>query len=108
MKRYFRFIGGLLLMVALFSCNLSNIEQFQLGENFVDSNSGVVLIDTMTVYTSTVRFDSIVTNSLSSLLVGGYSNNYTGTVTCKPHFQFTSGSFTLPDKVKNLICDSLV
>jgi len=106
MERYPRFIIGLLLMATLYSCNLSNIEEFQLGENFVDSNSGVVLIDTMNVYTSTVRFDSIITNGISRLLVGGYSNNYTGTVTCNPHFEISGGTFTLVDK--DLVYDSLV
>lgn len=106
MERSFRFIAGLLLIASFFSCNLSNIEEFQLGKNFVDSNSGVVLIDTMIVSASTVRFDSIITNGVSDLLVGSYKNNYTGTVTSCPHFEITSGSFTLVDK--DLVYDSLV
>jgi hypothetical protein len=106
MERYFRFIAGIFLMTALFSCNLSNIEEFQLGANFVNSNAGVVLIDTMLINTSTVRFDSIGTSKLNSLLIGGYANNFTGTVTSNPIFEFTSGSFTLI--AKDLLYDSLV
>src|ERR1035437_7951046 len=106
MERYFRFIAGIFLMTALFSCNLSNIEEFQLGANFVDSNAGVVLIDTMLINTSTVRFDSIGTSKTNSLLIGGYTNNFTGTVTSNPNFEFTSGSFTL--NAKDLLYDSLV
>ena len=48
------------MIAFLFSCNLSKIEEFELGQDFVDSNLGVVLIDTMNIYTSTVRFDSII------------------------------------------------
>lgn len=106
MERYFRFIAGIFLVSALFSCNLSNIEEFQLGANFVDSNAGIVLIDTMLINTSTVRFDSIGTSRASGLLVGGYANSFTGTVTSNPNFEFTSGSFTLIDT--DLLFDSLV
>lgn len=106
MERYFRFIAGIFLVAALLSCNLSNIEEFQLGANFVDSNAGVVLIDTMLINTSTVRFDSIATSGVSSLLVGGYKNNFTGSVTSNPNFEFSSGTFTLIDK--DLVYDSLV
>ncbi|HZK94961.1 MAG TPA: DUF4270 family protein [Prolixibacteraceae bacterium] len=106
MERCLRFIGGLFLIAFLFSCNLSKIEEFELGQDFVDSSSGVVLIDTMNIYTSTVRFDSVITSGLSSLLVGGYMNGATGTVTCSPHFEMTSGSFTIIDD--DLVYDSLV
>jgi len=106
MERYFRFIAGIFLVTALFSCNLSNIEEFQLGANFVNSNAGVVLVDTMHINTSTVRFDSIVTSGVTGLLVGGYKNNFTGTVTSNPIFKLTSGAFTLIDK--DLVYDSLV
>lgn len=106
MERCLRFIGGLFLIAFIFSCNLSKIEEFELGQDFVDSNSGVVLIDTMNIYTSTVRFDSIITSGFSSLLVGGYKNSFTGTVACSPHFEMTSGSFTISDD--DLVYDSLV
>jgi hypothetical protein len=106
MKRCFWFVVGLLLIVSLFSCNLSSIQEFEVGEGFVDSGSGVVLIDTMNVATSTVQFDSIITNNSTSLLIGGYKNSYTGTVTASPYFQLNSGTFTIDDD--DLIYDSLV
>jgi hypothetical protein len=94
------------MMATLFACNLSRIEDFEQGQNFVDSNSGVVLIDTMKIVASTVRLDSIVTSKLSRLLVGGYSGVYTGTVTANPHFQINSSSFSLTET--DLVYDSLV
>ncbi len=106
MERCSRFIVGLFLIAFLYSCDLSNVEEFQLGQNFVSSSAGVVLIDTMKIVTSTVRFDSIITSGVSSLLVGGYRNSYTGTVTAIPHFNITSGTFTIDDT--DLVYDSLV
>jgi len=106
MVRFSRCIVGLLLIALLFSCNLSKVEEFELGQGFVSTNSGVVLIDTMKIVTSTVRFDSIVTSKLSRILVGGYQNNYTGSVTVIPHFEINSGAFTIP--TGTLVYDSLV
>jgi len=93
MERCSRSIVGLLLIALLSSCNLSKIEDFQLGQQFVDSSSGVVLIDTMNIISSTVHLDSIASSKLSRMLVGGYQNAYTGTVTCNPLFQINSGTF---------------
>lgn len=106
MERCFRLLAGLFLFVSICSCNFSKIEEFELGQDFVNSNSGVVLIDTMNFYASTVQYDSIITSSLSSLLVGGYTNSYTGTVTCSPHFEINAGSFTIGDGT--LIYDSVL
>jgi len=106
MKRCFRFIVGIFLIAFLFSCNLSQVEDFTVGEGFIDSGAGVVLIDTMNIQTSTIRFDSIITNGLTRILVGGYKNSSTGTVTCIPHLDITSGSFTITDT--DLLYDSLV
>ena len=106
MKSCFQFIVGLGLIASLFSCNLSQIEDFKVGEGFVDSSAGVVLIDTMNVSTSTVRFDSIISSGLSRLLVGGYKNAFTGTMTCVPHFEVGNGSFTIT--ANDLVYDSLV
>jgi len=106
MKRSFRFIVELLFFTSLFSCNLSKIEEFQLGQDFVTSNSGVVLIDTMKIFASTVHYDSIVTSKLRRLLVGGYQNAFTGTVTSMPYFEIKNGTFTV--SATDLVYDSLV
>ncbi len=106
MVRFFRCIVGLLLIAILVSCNFSSLKDFEQGQNFVDSSSGVVLIDTMKIVASTVRFDSIVSSKLNRLLVGGYSNIYTGTVTCSPFFELNSGSSSTT--ATDLVYDSLV
>ena len=107
MERSFRAIAGFLFAAFLFSCNLTNVQDFQMGANFVNSTSGVVLIDTMQMVSSTVHLDSIVTSKLSRLLIGGYQNSLTGTVTSSPYFQISSSSFPsiLPT---DLVYDSLV
>ena len=106
MERSFRAIAGFLFAAFLFSCNLTNVQDFQMGSNFVNSTSGVVLIDTMKMVSSTIHLDSIVSSKLSRLLIGGYQNSYTGTATSSPYFQISNGSFPtiLPT---DLVFDSL-
>jgi len=107
MERSFRVVAGILFVATLFSCNFSKIEDFQLGKDFVYSTSGVVMIDTMKMVSSTVHLDSIVTSKTSRLLVGGNQNSFTGSTTCSPYFQIHSGAFnsTFPT---DLVYDSLV
>lgn len=106
MRKYLFSIVGLISIVTLDSCNLSKIEDFELGRDFVESNSGIVMIDTMNVLTSTVLMDSTATSKLTSLLAGGYRNSFTGTVTSSPYFEINNGSYTISDD--DLIFDSLV
>ena len=93
-----------LLMVA--SCQFSDTEEFRIGEEFIDSHSGIVLIDTMKFSVSTVLVDSFSTSSSSRLLIGGVNDRYSGQVSCMPYFELTSGSFTIGDD--DLVFDSLV
>ena len=107
MERSFRAIAGFLFAAFLFSCNLTNVQDFKMGSNFVNSTSGVVLIDTMQMVSSTVHLDSIVSSRLSRLLVGGYQNSLTGNVTSSAYFQIGNSSFpsVLPT---DMVYDSLV
>jgi|GEM_PF-1183409 len=107
MERSFRAIAGFLFAAFLFSCNLTNVQDFKMGSNFVNSTSGVVLIDTMKMVSSTVHLDSIVTSKLSRLLVGGYQNNLTGNVTSSAYFQIGTSSFPSLFPT-DLVYDSLV
>jgi len=69
---------SLILGIFFVSCSVSDIEDFVVGDNFVNDNSGIMMLDTMTIRTSTVKFDSIYTNSTGRLLVGSNFNTYTG------------------------------
>lgn len=72
---------GLLLLtffLLLFSCSISDIEDFVVGDNFVNDDTGVMLIDTVSIQTSTVKFDSVSSNSTGRILVGSNYNSFSG------------------------------
>ncbi len=104
--RYLNQTFLVILLVFFISCQFSDQEEFQIGEDFIDSNSGIVRIDTMDYYVSTVVTDSFSTSSSTRLLIGGWQNGYTGKVSCTPYFELTSGTFTIDDD--DLVYDSIV
>jgi len=71
-------IPVLLLILFLFSCTSSSIEDFVVGENFIKDQTGVAMIDTLTLQTSTIKYDSIASNSSGRFLVGSNYNNFSG------------------------------
>ena len=85
------------LLITLVSCNESSLEDSELlaGSTFTDSNIRVVLIDTLTIATSTMKFDSINTSASSRILVGKYTDSVFGDVKTASYFRFIPGSYSI-------------
>lgn len=69
------------LMLILFlsvSCSISSVEDFVVGDNFIKDQTGVVMIDTLTIQSSSIKYDSIISNSSGSFLVGSNYNYFSG------------------------------
>jgi len=60
------------------SCSISSVEDFVVGDNFIKDQTGVVMIDTLTIQSSSVKYDSITSNSSGSFLVGSNYNYFSG------------------------------
>ena len=95
-----------LLFVSLMSCQFSDSSEFKIGEQFVKSTSGVVLIDTMKYELSSVLVDSFKTSSTTRLLIGSLQDKYSGIVKSTPYFELTSNTFT--ETATDLQYDSVV
>lgn len=96
-------ILNLLLVILCASCSTS-VEDFVVGENFIKDKSAVVLIDTMKISTSIVKFDSVISNSSGRLLIGSNYNTYSGYKNSNTFFEMT-----FDDKISNkkFVYDSL-
>lgn len=79
---------GVLLLFLLAACSISNVEDFVVGDNFIKSSAGTVMIDTMTLNSSTVKIDSLVSNASGRLLMGCNYNSFSG-------YKFTNSYFQL-------------
>jgi hypothetical protein len=72
-------IFSLLFMLFIsVSCTISSIEDFVVGDNFIKDQTGVVMIDTLTIQSSTIKYDSIISNSPGCFLVGSNYNYFSG------------------------------
>lgn len=63
-----------------FACGDDDVSMLQLGEDFIDSESGIVLIDTLTINLSNVHVDSIQTSNTGVALVGSLDSEETGEI----------------------------
>ncbi len=80
-------ILSFLLAILTVSCTISSIEDFVVGENFIKDNSAVVMLDTVSIRTSVVKFDSIYSNSSGRLLWGSNYNSYSGYKSSNAYFE---------------------
>lgn len=72
-----------------------NSSDFEAGESFTNSNIRVYEIDTVTVSTSTMKFDSLATSSATRMLIGKYNDPVFGKVKASSYAQLLPSSYTI-------------
>src|ERR1044071_1108082 len=84
----------LLTPLVLLSCN---DEASPIGSDFFEGGTlSMTTIDTLTIHTSTITYDSLVTGDATRLLVGYHSDPELGVISSSSFFQLgMSSSFTL-------------
>ncbi|NDI99902.1 DUF4270 domain-containing protein [Flavobacterium sp. LaA7.5] len=88
------------------SCNNDALDDaYDPGTGFTESNVRVVAIDTFAVTMSTFRYDSIVNQGQSRILVGRYSDPYFGIVKATAFADFTPATYSLDEEA---VFDSIV
>jgi len=76
------FVLGLLIN----ACD-ENPQQFTLGEEFIESQTQLNVIDTFTVKLSTVIYDTVITSATQNILVGNYRDDAFGKIKSNSYFQ---------------------
>lgn len=99
MNKKFCFLGIIAILAAC-STDALNDSDFLAGETFTDSNIRVMLLDTITVQTSTMKFDSIGTSEATRMLVGKYSDPVFGTMRSASHIEFLPESYTVDSEAQ--------
>jgi len=91
------FVYSIILFAFMISCSEENYNdsEFVAGETFTSSNIRLLLIDSLTVETSTIKFDSIPTSESTRLLIGRYNDPVFGTVTTSSYMQLLPNSYTI-------------
>jgi hypothetical protein len=86
-----------LLAVVLLSCN---DEASQIGSGFFEGGSiALATVDTLTLQTSTIQFDSLATSDATRLLVGYHNDKDLGPITASTYFQIGPSDGLTLDKL---------
>jgi hypothetical protein len=80
----FSVLIGLFFYIAFYGCSEDSLS---IGKELVYSSSDVVVSDTFSISTYTVKMDSIRTSGKGKALVGNYSDGALGSITAKSFFQ---------------------
>jgi hypothetical protein len=102
---WYRLVLGLSLLLVAAACS-STPGNIGVGLPGADANTGAYLVDTLTIRTSTVLRDSVVTSSSNLLLVGRYRDPQLGVITAKSYVTMNLGGTFTPDQSQ--VFDSLV
>ena len=101
-----------IILLFLFTCILTscNNKEFSIGENWIDVNTKMTVVDTFTVNSSTVFIDSIVTSGKSTALIGIYNDPlYTGKIKASSFMEITRPAIEeLSELETDAVFDSLV
>ena len=73
-------------LVLLFSCQDEEI-LMNLGDNYLNSQTTIALVDSISVNLSTFKIDSIPTSGTDYVLAGSYTDDYFGTMSSSGYFQ---------------------
>ncbi|MDO7172872.1 DUF4270 family protein [Mariniflexile sp. AS56] len=93
----------ILICTLITSCTNDN-DSFPVGEDWIDLDTKVYYIDTLSVKASTFKFDSIAVSYTSRLLIGAYTDPVFGLTTSKSYAQLTNSTYTIDN---NAVFDSI-
>lgn len=87
-------IIAVLCTVFMLSCT-TDTENYEVGNDFVDNEIDIKVIDTFTVNTGTYKLDSIITSGSSRLLLGNIKDQYLGRLTAQAYMQLQNYVFNI-------------
>lgn len=90
------FIVLLLIFIVIISCN-DDSKVYSIGDEFIDVNTRVIQIDTLTLKTSTIILDSLVTSSTNRILLGALQDEIFGRLISKSYFEVIGSSYEIDD-----------
>ncbi len=82
---FFLFILLVIVTISINSCTQS--DNFTIGQEFVESQTNLKILDTFKIDMSTVLYDSLATSGTGVAFVGDYNDSDFGTIKSKSYFE---------------------
>lgn len=94
-----KYLSMFLLLLYLVSCD-NNEEDItlQVGEDYVNSSTKVYFIDTLTVNSATIQFDSLIVNNVNRLLIGSYNDPIFGKTKSRSFVQLQNSVYSIEEE----------
>lgn len=93
-------------LVFLFSCE-DDSNSYEVGSSWMNADSKIVMIDTLTMKMSTIMMDSTITSGKSVMMIGNIKDQTFGKVTSSSLFELTPSSYSL-NSPSSAVFDSIV
>ena len=84
-------------LTALISCS-DDLKTYPVGEDFIELDSKVVQIDTLTLKTATIQLDSVVTSGSARLLIGALKDSVFGNLDSQSFLRLAPIDFFIDEK----------
>lgn len=97
------FILLFLSFTVLISCN-DDLKTYPVGEDFIELDSRVVQIDTLTLKTATIQLDSTITSGSTRLLIGALPDLEFGNLKSQSYLRLAPKDFSIDE---NAVYDSI-
>lgn len=88
------YIIGVLSLIFTASC-VTDDTVYEVGNDFIESDIQVRVIDTFSINAGTFKLDSIITSSTNRILLGYVKDEKLGTLSAKSYLQLISSTFSI-------------
>lgn len=105
-KKMYKYLLLCISLLFLFSCE-DETNTYEVGSSWMDAQSKIVMIDTLTMKMSTIMMDSVVTSGKSAMMIGNIKDHTFGQVSSSSLFELTPSSYAITSPT-NAVFDSVV
>lgn len=96
MRNYLKFFF-IVSFIGVASCS-DDSKTYLVGEEFINLDSKLVVIDTLTLKTATIQLDSVITSITSRILIGGLQDSEFGDLKTQSYFSLIPKSYFIDTK----------
>ncbi|MFD2518280.1 DUF4270 family protein [Salinimicrobium flavum] len=89
----------ILLIITAVGCSQEDQES-SVGDRWINSSTRILLFDTLTLKSSTLKLDSLIVSGSNRLLIGQYTDPVFGKIKSKSYFQFLPTHYSIDSEAE--------